>query len=105
MSLIKAFMAIETDTENVEELRCTLRHHVDYLIDMNNNPDIKSVANVISYNTDSKYDRGKLQMLSAIIEDILDSNPSASDYDDDEEASALYHAIHKLASALDAMGY
>ena len=104
MSLIKTFMSIETDAENVEKLRHILSQHVDYLIDMNNNPDIKSVANVISYNVNSKYDRGKLQMLSAIIEDILGSSPSASDYDDDDEASALYHAIHKLASALDAMG-
>lgn len=105
MSLIKAYMSIETDSENVEELRRVLDHHIDYLIDMDNNPDIESIADVISYDSDSKYDRGKLQMLSAIVEDILDSNPSASDYDDEDEASELYHTIHKLASALDAMGY
>lgn len=105
MSLIKAYMSIETDSKNVEELRRILDHHVDYLIDMDNNPDIESIADVISYDSDSKYDRGKLQMLSAIIEDILDSNPSASDYDDEDEASELYHAIRKLASALDTMGY
>lgn len=101
--LIKTMLSITT--EDSEELHRILDHHVDYLIDMDANSDIvTSIGNVISYNVDDKHDKHKLQMLAQIVDDILETEPSDEDLDNDDTAIEMYANIKNLKESLKKYG-
>lgn len=98
-SIVKAIMSIET--EKPKELRRMLDHHMEYLIDFDEHRDtITSVADVMSYETESDNYRAKLEILSYIINDILATEPSDEELDDDEDMIDLYEEIHNLKESL-----
>lgn len=99
---IKAIMTIETtDPEEIERL---LDHHIDYLIDMDENPDIQSIAGVISYDIESKHDKDKLRMLSSVVSDILETDPSDKDLNYDDDYIELYSRLRSLKESLEKTG-
>lgn len=101
--IVKAFMTIETG--NPEELQRMLDHHMEYLIDFDEHYDtVKSISNVMSYDAAERHDRTKLQILSAVINDILSDEPSDADLDHDDDAISLYGGIHNLKESLARMG-
>lgn len=95
---IRAIMTIETtDPEEIERL---LNHHIDYLIDMDDNQDIESISDVITYDIESKSNKDKLKILAAIISDVLETKP-ADDELNDKSTKDLYANIHNLKESLE----
>lgn len=69
---VKAIMTL--DTSNVDELRRILDHHIDYLIDMDDNRDIiENVSGVLSYEVSAEHDNisNKLKVLASVLADCL----------------------------------
>lgn len=95
---IRAIMTIETtDPEEIERL---LNYHIDYLIDMDDNQDIESISDVITYDIESKSNKDKLKILAAIISDVLETKP-ADDELNDKSTKDLYANIHNLKESLE----
>lgn len=94
------------ETKNPEELKRILDHHMEYLIDFNENKDlISSVHGVESYDVNSKCDKNKLQMIARVLEDVLGENePSDEDLDNDNDKIAVYEELHNLKEALKNIG-
>lgn len=94
-------------TTKPEELERILDHHMEYLIDMDDNRDlIQTVHSVKSYDVKSKHDVPKLQMLAALLSDIIgETEPTDEELDDDDDAIALYDELHNLKEALKNCGY
>ena len=103
-NIVKAQMNIETN--DVDELRRILDHHIDYIINMDDCSDIiSSIANVQSYDITDKRDATKLSMLASLLEDILGENePSDEDLDIDDNAIELYDNLYNIKTSLQAMG-
>lgn len=103
-TIIHASMDIECPSENEEKLKRFLDHHIEYLVDFDSNQDvIKSISNVTAYN-DSKSDNvEKLQILTALVQDILNTEPSDEELeksDNTDELLDIYAEIHNLKEAL-----
>ena len=94
-------------TTKPEELGRILDHHMEYLIDMDDSRDlIKTIHSVKSYDVKSKHDVPKLQMLAALLSDIIgETEPTDEELDDDDDAIALYDELHNLKEALKNCGY
>ena len=101
---IRAMMTIESD--DTEELTRILDHHVDYLIDVDDNRDIvKSISGVMSYDPSSEYDTAKICMLSQIVDDILGSGvPTDEELDFDNDKIAFYSTMQTLRNNLYSLG-
>lgn len=101
---IRTMMTIESD--DTEELTRILDHHVDYLIDMDDNRDIvKSISDVMSYSPSSGYDTAKIRMLSRIVNDILrDGVPTNKELDFDDNKIAFYATMQTLRNNLCSLG-
>ena len=98
-TIITAMMSFETTQP--EELQRCLDHHMEYLIDFDENADIiNSVEGVISYDINNKYDKNKLQMIANILADIFANEPSDEELDNDDNKIALYDELHNLKEAL-----
>lgn len=99
---LRVTMNIECPAENEEKLRRFLDHHIEYLVDLDNNQDvIKSISNVTCHNISNPADNGqKLQTAAIIIDDILETEASDDEIGDNEELMDLYAEIHNLHEAL-----
>lgn len=111
---LRVIMNIACPTKQVEELQRILDHHMEYLIDFDENKDlITSVSNVCSYDIDTeKQNLQKLQIISILIDDILATEPSilvddilATEPDDEalennQSMIDLYAKIHNLKETL-----
>lgn len=103
MAIIRTQMSIESN--DPDELRRILDHHIEYLVDMDTNRDIvTSIANVQAYNLDDKNNDSKLSMLSEILSDILITEPSDDDLNDDGNLIDLYAELHNLKISLENVG-
>ena len=103
MAIIRTQMSIESN--DPDELRRILDHHIEYLVDMDANKEIvTSLANVQAYDIDGKNNDSKLSMLSAILSDILITEPSDDDLNDDDNLIDLYAELHNLKTALENVG-
>ncbi len=103
MAIIRTQMSIESN--DPDELRRILDHHIEYLVDMDANKEIvTSIANVQAYDIDGKNNDSKLSMLSAILSDILITEPSDDDLNDDDNLIDLYAELHNLKTALENVG-
>lgn len=103
MAIIRTQMSIESN--DPDELRRILDHHIEYLVDMDNNKSIvTSISNVQSYDTEDKNDVSKLSMLSEILSDILITEPSDDDLNDDDNLIDLYAELHNLKTSLENVG-
>lgn len=100
MSEVRITALLETDSP--DKLRSVLNHHIDYLVDFDNNRDIlTSARNVKSYCTDDRQDTAKLAMLADILGDILkDGMPSEKDLDNDWDIIEMYAAMESLKNAM-----
>lgn len=102
-SIVKAIMSMET--RNPEELRRMLDHHMEYLIDFDEHYDtITSVADVMSYEVEGEDAETKLEILSSIVNDILATEPSDDNLDNDEDKIDVYAEIHNLKESLTKIG-
>lgn len=96
---------ITFDTVDEEEFHKILKHHIDYMIDFDDMSDVISSAHDITfYDTDERRDTKKLQMISSILDDILNVEPTAKDLDYDDDAMSLYEQLKSLKATLDNMG-
>ena len=96
-------MSIESN--NPDELRHILDHHIEYLVDMDANKEIvTSIANVQAYDLDDKNNDSKLSMLSEILSDILITEPSDDDLNNDDDLIDLYAELHNLKTSLENVG-
>ena len=95
---VVAVMNIDCPSKLVPELRAMLGHHVDYLIDMEENKDlVKQVHGVRSFVAgDTRHEATKLSMLEEIVDDILQSRPETADPRKDR----LYKAIQDVKTKL-----
>lgn len=100
---ITALMTFESP--NPDELERYLDHHIEYIMDLDNNTDvISSVHGVMSYNPEDKHDRTKIQMLATILSDILANEPSDADLDYDDDNISLYDELHNLKNCFEQLG-
>lgn len=100
---IKAFMTFEAHNE--DELNRILDHHMEYMIDFDDMSDIiESVHNVKSYSPEDKHDVSKLSILAEIVSDILETEPSDEDLDNDDDAIEVYANLHNLKESLQQIG-
>lgn len=100
---IRAFMTFEAVDE--DELNRILDHHMEYMIDFDDMSEvIESVHGVQSYSPNDKHDTTKLQIMAEILSDILESEPSDEDLDNDDDAIELYANLHNLKEAMQKMG-
>lgn len=103
MAIIRTQMSIESN--DPDELRRILDHHIEYLVDMDANKEIvTSIANVQAYDIDGKNNDSKLSMLSTILSDILITEPSDDDLNDDDNLIDLYAELHNLKITLENVG-
>lgn len=103
MAIIRTQMSIESN--DPDELRRILDHHIEYLVDMDNNKNIvTSISNVQSYDTEDKNNVSKLSMLSEILSDILITEPSDDDLNNDDDLIDLYAELHNLKTSLENVG-
>lgn len=88
------------ESENPEELKRILDHHMEYLMDFENNKDVvTSIHHVMSYEeTDI---RKKLQVLRAVIQDCLTQEPDDDTLENDPSLLDVYDEIHNLKETLD----
>ena len=100
---IRAFMTFEAVDK--DELNRILDHHMEYMIDFDDMSEvIESVHGVQSYSPNDKHDTTKLQIMAEILSDILESEPSDEDLDNDDDAIELYANLHNLKEAMQKMG-
>lgn len=103
MAIIRTQMSIESN--DPDELRRILDHHIEYLVDMDANKEIvTSIANVQAYDTEDKNNVSKLSMLGEILSDILITEPSDDDLNDDNDLIDLYAELHNLKTSLENVG-
>lgn len=100
---VRAFMTF--DAVNEDELKRCLNHHIEHLIDFDDVSDVlSSVHGVTYYNPDDKHDGSKLTILAELLSDILQTEPSDEELDNDDKAIELYDELHNLKIAMENMG-
>lgn len=98
-------MFISVRTENPKKLYRTIEEQIKHITASRcGTAAIKCVSNVISYDTADKYDKDKLCILSAVVNDILSDEPSDADLGYDDDAVSLYGSIRSLKESLARMG-
>ncbi len=94
------------NTRDTEEFEKCLNHHLDYLIDFDNAGDLcTSAGETITYDIDTLNDIKKLEMLSAVLHDILGRNkPSDEDLSYDDNFIELYDNLNNVKASLHRIG-
>lgn len=99
----RALLTLSTE-KPYEELEKCLNHHLEYLIDFDNNDGLCTEATTDAfYNlnaSDKNTQMRRLAMLSAILSDILSHEPSDEEIGDNEQLMNVYSEIHNLNSSL-----
>lgn len=105
MSEVRMMAVFESN--NPDRLRSIIGHHMEYLVDFEDNRDIvTSVRGAKSYCIDDKDDGTKLTMVANLISDILgDKEPSDEELDNDDDAIEMYACLHNLKEAMERCGY
>lgn len=95
-------MDIDCPAKNEEKLRRYLDHHIEYLVDLDNNMDvIKSIYNVKAYTDKKNDDSIKLMLLRSLIDDVLKTEPSDEELENKDDVLELYEEIHNLKQTFD----
>lgn len=96
-------VVMEITTKDTAELQRMLDHHMEYLMDFENNRDVvESVSGVISYDKElGKDNLLKMQALCRIVEDVLETKPSNEELENKcLSMRELYIRLHELNECL-----
>lgn len=94
------YVYMRMESAEHENLMRILNHHIDYLIDVEDDSLVCSIYGVESFVADEKEEKRKLWLLKNVIDDLLELEPSDEEIENDQELMDCYADMHNLRESL-----